>query len=60
MADVKISELPLAAPLTGSELLLISQDGVDRAVQLYRLRAAPEVNARAFSSAFSSAFGASN
>lgn len=58
MADVKISQLPLAQPLTGNELLLISQAGVDRAVQLYRLRSSPEVSASAFSNAFSSAFGA--
>ena len=57
MADVKISQLPLAQPLTGSELLLISQLGVDRAVQLYRLRSTPEVGLTAFSSAFSNAFG---
>lgn len=42
MPDVKISELPSAGPLTGDELLLISQSGVDYSVALSRLLDVPE------------------
>lgn len=37
MADVKISELPIAASISGTELIEISQGGVSRATQVNQL-----------------------
>lgn len=44
MADIKISELPEAGPITGDELILLSQDGGDATMALSDLQAGADEN----------------